>query len=468
MKDMKGLDQFLAKIRENPRATLISRYLTLVAEIEDENQKAERALDLAESLVKSRPQETLRLAHMVFGSDPTNLRALDLLIAAMESRGRAGKAEVLKIEREKIAKQLGENPVREPSARLPQALFAPIPDDERSDVVQDEFVEGDVSRIAEIDLGPIDAPAGQTAEAPEFDGLAHLFPNDGAPAPQRPAPVPRHETVISSVAVQLGMLEGMPEHKPIDTVLPGGLAVPSTPDQLAPTLHLDALSLRTAAPEEREVRPALRPESRPAPQPQQQVALPAPDVDPTTAFWQTVQGELANLAAKAPALLVPYSRVEQVQAIVARPGALRPLPDGLIRQLVELDHTQAGALDLKWNFIQALFSGSGGQDPRMVPLLEAMGLTDASPGFLGSYLDGLLAAGRSRRALVEMRRVLTARPHLAWAHVVWARLPRLWTMQRVHGFVWSEDDGVPSLLAKLAQRPRPKLAALVAVGLKAS
>lgn len=489
---MKGLDQFLAKIRANPRATLISRYLTLVAELKDDGEKAERALDLAESLVKARPQETLRLAHMVFTADRTNLRALDLLIAAMEARGRAGKAEVLKIERVKLQKELAANPVREPSARLPQALFEPVGDEADGDD-GDFGQDGEVSRIAEIDLGPMNSPEGKArndVEPVDVDVLARLFPSDPVVHAPKPAPAPlksplapvaevarqaaprpesvRSDTVVSSVAVQLDMLEGMPEHKPIDTVLPGGLAVPSTPDQMAPTLHLGASVWRTASPEQRPARQAPPPRVAPTEDTQpRELPAAAPE-----SFWQTVQSELVRLTARAPALLVPFSRVERVESMLTSAGArpaLPTLPDSFIRQLVELDHGQPGeggahALELKWNFVQAFFGG--GADPRVVPLLEAMGLTEASPGFFGCYLDGLLAGGRARRAGVEMRRILAKRPHLAWAHVVWGRLPRLWTLQKVYGFQWSEDDGVPALQKLLAKRPKPKLASLVAAGLK--
>lgn len=101
----KGLEQLLAKIKDQPKATLIARYLSLIAELPDA-QKQSEALALARALVKPEPAEALRIAHMVFQHAPENLEALDILVEALNAKGRFAKAEVLKRERAKLAGKL--------------------------------------------------------------------------------------------------------------------------------------------------------------------------------------------------------------------------------------------------------------------------------------------------------------------------------------------------------------------------
>src|SRR4051794_33494437 len=101
--NQRGLGQILEKIRTAASPTLVSRYLSLIADLSDEPHKQSCALDLAEVLVDADAAQALSIAHMVYKSDRRNLRALDIMIAAMKAKGRFAKAEVLQVERDKIA-----------------------------------------------------------------------------------------------------------------------------------------------------------------------------------------------------------------------------------------------------------------------------------------------------------------------------------------------------------------------------
>ena len=97
-----GLKRMLSRISDNPKSTLIDRYLVLVSELPTEVEKSEHVLALAESLVDKSPNNSLRIAQMVHHAEPENLRAFDVLIAAFESLGKIAKAGVLRLEKEKV------------------------------------------------------------------------------------------------------------------------------------------------------------------------------------------------------------------------------------------------------------------------------------------------------------------------------------------------------------------------------
>lgn len=106
----KGLDKILEKIRANPRQTLIGRYLSLVTDIPDEDERAGLALDLAEAIVKLKPNDALNISFMIYQSGRHVIRSLQIVIDCFEVKGRAGKVAVLKMELEKLLKEKGEPP----------------------------------------------------------------------------------------------------------------------------------------------------------------------------------------------------------------------------------------------------------------------------------------------------------------------------------------------------------------------
>ncbi len=98
-----GLKKILARVAETPTSTMIDRYLALVSELPNEQEKTERVLDLGEGLLIKAPTEALRVVGMVHDAAPKNIRAYDILIAAFEKLGRAAKAGVLRVERDKLS-----------------------------------------------------------------------------------------------------------------------------------------------------------------------------------------------------------------------------------------------------------------------------------------------------------------------------------------------------------------------------
>jgi hypothetical protein len=193
--------------------------------------------------------------------------------------------------------------------------------------------------------------------------------------------------------------------------------------------------------------------------------LPAPSALRGDDFWRPLQTELGRLSQSSKSLLVPLARVQRLQMLLAANGRGQALPAAFVRALAEMDHRLPGVdgerlLAIKWDLVQGLWGGA--PDRACALVLEELGLTRATPGFWGLYLDALIAGGNARKALVEINRALVERPHLTWARLAWARLPLVWSALGVRGWTWAEDEGVTALLARLAERPRPKLAGLVA------
>lgn len=106
----KGLDKILEKISDNPRQTLVGRYLSLIADIPDEDERAGFALDLAETIAKSKPDDALKISFMIYQAGRHRVRSLQIVIGCFEAKGRAGKVAVLKMELEKLLAEKGDSP----------------------------------------------------------------------------------------------------------------------------------------------------------------------------------------------------------------------------------------------------------------------------------------------------------------------------------------------------------------------
>ena len=145
----KGLKQLLARITENPSRLMIDRYLALLADLTPQQGKVSRALDLAEALLRSDPLQSLRIALMVHQTNPDDLRAYDLMIEGLNNRGRHAKAEVLRLERERLVEALA-------SGQLER--MAEVPDSLVNGAVMSQSEIREVSLNEPLPLGFSDAP----------------------------------------------------------------------------------------------------------------------------------------------------------------------------------------------------------------------------------------------------------------------------------------------------------------------
>lgn len=96
----KGLDVMLERLGKDYRPNLVRRYLDLVNEIGDADEKARRSLALAKTILPMDSGEALRIAGLVHKSGQKTGEALDLMIMALRARGKFAKAEALRKQRD--------------------------------------------------------------------------------------------------------------------------------------------------------------------------------------------------------------------------------------------------------------------------------------------------------------------------------------------------------------------------------
>lgn len=168
----KGLEKLLEQIRKRPSGKLISRYLALISDMEPENERVRETLDLAETLTAKKPLESMRIAHMAYQANPTDLRALDIIIASLTVRGRYAKAEVLANERAKVAAGQIEGESRSrsmPRDLVKGALISSDDEDDSQSLSLDLLAEDASSRPNGSSMGGSDGLADD-----EFSRIAEL------------------------------------------------------------------------------------------------------------------------------------------------------------------------------------------------------------------------------------------------------------------------------------------------------
>jgi hypothetical protein len=211
----KGLENILEKISENPRQTLVGRFLSLIADIPNEDERAGYALDLAEQLAKSKPDDALKIAYMIYGSGRHLARALKVVIECFETKGRPGKVAVLKLELEKIKRELngqpGEAPLPLPDLKTgvgsAPAQFS-FNDLSGVDEVPVAVARAQDTRMAELDLGELQEEDHTGAHTVDF-----LF---NGKAEKEAAPL---KPVKQDIKIAEGFFAGF-AGRPGDTVLP--------------------------------------------------------------------------------------------------------------------------------------------------------------------------------------------------------------------------------------------------------
>jgi hypothetical protein len=495
----KGLDLLLNKIRTQPAPTLVSRYLALVGDIADQREKANHVLKLATVLTKTQPDEALRLAHQVYKLDPHLLGALEVMAEAFRAKGRFAKAAVIQLEMEKLERRKAPEPLAKGGPAVP---IVPIGYEERVADLLGADLEFDLSKQVSLssDVGesavlgsPLDGgkekveqKAEELARGPgvqEFrltavdEGEMFLLPvsdpkptmigdpsGQGKPVlagtseqgPPRKAStqLPDHGSLTPPGGLSRRLLRRLMGKEPGDTVLPFPPA--------ASAKTLDELGV-----EAQEQASPKRPAETSGPNPLAKPMTPSQSAAPIAKappLWQALGEQLARLRANLPLRHLDAQASGRIKSLFATHPSGASLPETFVHALGELDHRLKGSdaveiLAIKWELFQGLWGAA--PTGACADLLKTLGLRHATPPFWGLYLDGLLADRRFHAALHDMRVTLKKHPHLNWARIVAPRLPIVWQGLKVHGFDWSEDDGVAALIGALAARPKPKLSALI-------
>ena len=107
-----GLEAILKKIQQEPKnEVLVKRFLVLLSELNDQSGKLDLSLRLAEALLWVDPSRSISLGFDVFKKSqqveknrrlPLRVRSLTVLITALKQKGAVAKAEILKIELDRL------------------------------------------------------------------------------------------------------------------------------------------------------------------------------------------------------------------------------------------------------------------------------------------------------------------------------------------------------------------------------
>ncbi len=102
-----GLKKILEQIADDAsNETLVQRYLSLVAEINDDSDKVQPMLLLVQITLESDPFAALRHALMIIKFDPKCVPALTAAVKALTNLGRFAKAEVLRNEIQRLKSEI--------------------------------------------------------------------------------------------------------------------------------------------------------------------------------------------------------------------------------------------------------------------------------------------------------------------------------------------------------------------------
>ena len=96
-----GLQKILTLISTDPSDLIINRYVSLVTDMQNEQDKADSLLNLATIMLDIDPQETLKYALPVFEHNQS-LDALQLIYKAVLALGKDDKALVIKREIQRL------------------------------------------------------------------------------------------------------------------------------------------------------------------------------------------------------------------------------------------------------------------------------------------------------------------------------------------------------------------------------
>ncbi len=437
---LQGMERMLQSIRQKPdNIKLQERFLLLVAELPEEERKADLVLKLAAAILVNRPQEAMRLSYMVYEYDRSSIAAVELLGRCFRVMGKSAKADVLEKEVVRLQVQQSQNSFDDKTAakgKLPRDLSSP-----RLVPPQAVFSLSETSNL-ELQAPP---------RHPQPEGLRHPQPegprHPQTKRPRHPQPErPRHPQPESSRHPQTERPRHPQREAREDLFAPP----PSDASQPEGPRHPQPEGPRHPQREAREDLFAPSPSDEPRREALKDLSATPWKIEPADHFLEVA--------------LEPQTYLNDDSSSAQK---LESVSGGIEQVFASLDGTIAGdlALSPKEQTLSAspetyhhISQAEGVPFEVEHPDLPEPGLEDWLAG-----LDRLLAEGRARRALVEIRAQLELMtPELRWAIAVAARLPQIWQTLGLVGFTWSPSEGAEALREKLAARSPQRLSSLVA------
>lgn len=452
-----GLVRLLDLIRVNPQDTLlVDRFLILASDLE-ERSRVDATLGLSEALLRKNPRRAIELAHMVYRAKPGETQPIELMVEGLENLGRYGKATVLRAELEKVRKAQQAEP--DSSREVTEASVMTIDKELK-------FLAG--IEVAPPAMAQMDQPHEENPKA--VDLLPAAMRSDDA-RPRKPPPPPsipvfnpfQYGAAPSSDGV--GPKFDVPvAGNPVPTVIfaDSDKAEPMKHDGGPPRLQRTSISRfdgeGTGAHLDLNSRATRNSQANP-------VRLNSQVADGVPVFHDIVPDVDDEEAAVIEDHGRPQSIAYHPQVHAGPSSARRSVEDqAQVEQLV-MERVEAllraQHWDDAWEMIQEHWPKA--DNPKVLAMFREQNLARIDFRFMGWWLDALVVDRRPRYALMLMIELLREQPHMSLAKVLIDRIQS--TLKRL-GFqevMWSESEGILTLLRKLdlAKLQRPAAIAIL-------
>lgn len=147
-----------------------------------------------------------------------------------------------------------------------------------------------------------------------------------------------------------------------------------------------------------------------------------------------------------------------VQALDPSKGVLARVPDKQVKKrFLTLVDKLVSQPSLAGKRVVTYLAWEFLQPTLCLDLLEQAELSNEALAFYEFYLDILLANGKAQWALRSIGEVVQFNQDATWAFSLYQKIPRVWQMLQVRGFRWAWSDGVDAFLDRLFCREIPSL-----------
>ncbi len=420
-----GLAAILERIRTQPQNdVLLDRFLLLVADMEDSEEKVTVLLEFVSAIRGEHPKFALQILRQVYRQvncpwvrrpQELAMQSLQVLHDTMLSMGRNARAGLIANEMQRLREH--------PLPPVNQRSDDPLPPPQK-------FVD------------PFQEPAPRRKRKPkEKSARARHHEKAAKYVPPQPA---------GEVTSSLGIFE-MPQDPPVNLPTPIGPDVPIIPI-VAQGEESEALLLKDVRKLFRMFDAYIKEEPV---EKKEELAPPVFEMEPPP------------VKKDAPAA----SLVERLFG--ASVQASENVNDPLIPHLLQLAKKQQWKLVAKDAKRLAALLREKDSPLWLVSLWFMIGAAQVQQLFrnegAGDELDNVwsecvafLTEGKQfRRALIFLRVSLDAESSLFCANIAFQYLPQIWDELHLRGFYWQADEGVPALIKKLARREQPTCQSLI-------
>lgn len=453
---MNGFDKILYKIQENPHLDIYKdRYMALVGEVDNLNEKYNRIIELVDILLAYDPDEAFDYANMSYKLDQSRPEALERVIKALELQGEFDKLRAVKDQLAIIKKNMC---YQEDDEDYTQVNYSGYEDNSNAN----QF-DNDKKNRTSVNIRLKNIPAvDQLLDDSETETSEGELESDD------------NFTSISDIIYQQAEVSGNNQlnSEKIESSSVEPIEYPETKKQekrFVPTFSVPEYSLNSML------------ESK-VNQPQNKISEPKIDINvPSIPQIENFSDYLDNNLSDKISKNIESNDASEDEYQVTDKHIKYVFIEILTKQLEEYssnirfkspkslkliykdDWTKAefsifinALIDCHTEILHEFIRVNWEQVPDRhgLLLLEGLDVMDESPELWGIYHDCMIAVGLARKSLSEMRSFLNKKQDDVWGCVAWQRIQKIYKQLDFYLFSWQESEGIESLKNKLGKRPK--------------